>query len=57
MIELYAQDGDIDEVLAEHDRVVEAMTVMWREFFHARVRLGAVTLGALAGAASTPVHG
>jgi DNA-binding NarL/FixJ family response regulator len=29
------------------------MTVMWREFFHARVRLGAVTIGALAGAAST----
>jgi ATP/maltotriose-dependent transcriptional regulator MalT len=53
LIELYAQAGDIDEVLAEHDRVVEAMTVMWREFFHARVRLGAVTLGALAGAAST----
>jgi ATP/maltotriose-dependent transcriptional regulator MalT len=53
LIELYAQDGNIDEVLAEHDRVVEAMTVMWREFFHARVRLGAVTIGALAGAASS----
>jgi len=53
LIELYAQDGNIDEMLAEHDRVVEAMTVMWREFFHARVRLGAVTIGALAGAAST----
>jgi DNA-binding NarL/FixJ family response regulator len=40
-------------VLAEHDRVVEAMTVMWREFFHARVRLGAVTIGALAGGVSS----
>jgi DNA-binding CsgD family transcriptional regulator len=53
LIELYCQAGDVDAVLAEHDRVVEAMTVMWREFFHARVRLGAVTIGALAGAAST----
>jgi ATP/maltotriose-dependent transcriptional regulator MalT len=53
LIELYAQAGDVDEILAEHDRVVEAMTVMWREFFHARVRLGAVTIGALAGLAST----
>jgi DNA-binding CsgD family transcriptional regulator len=53
LIEFYAQMGDIDQVLAEHDRVVEAMTVMWREFFHARVRLGAVTIGALAGSAST----
>jgi len=49
LIELYADAGDVDEVLAEHDRVVEAMSVMWREFFHARVRLGAVTIGALAG--------
>lgn len=55
LIELHAQAGDLDEVLAEHDRVVEAMTVMWREFFHARVRLGAVTIAALAGlAASLP---
>jgi DNA-binding CsgD family transcriptional regulator len=55
LIELHAQVGGLDEVLAEHDRVVEAMTVMWREFFHARVRLGAVTIAALAGlAASLP---
>jgi DNA-binding CsgD family transcriptional regulator len=53
LIELYSQAGNIEEVLAEHDRVVEAMTIMWREFFHARVRLGAVTIGALAGAASS----
>jgi ATP/maltotriose-dependent transcriptional regulator MalT len=52
LIELFAQAGDLDEVLAEHDRVVEAMTVMWREFFHARVRLGAVTIGGLAGGIS-----
>jgi DNA-binding NarL/FixJ family response regulator len=52
LIELFAQAGDLDEVLAEHDRVVEAMTVMWREFFHARVRLGAVTIGGLAGGVS-----
>jgi len=53
LIELDAQVGNIDEVLAEHDRVVEAMTVMWREFFHARVRLGAVTIAALVGAAAS----
>jgi DNA-binding CsgD family transcriptional regulator/tetratricopeptide (TPR) repeat protein len=53
LIELYAQEGDLDEVLAEHDRVIEAMTLMWREFFHARVRLGAVTIGALAGLATS----
>ena len=53
LIELYADAGDLDEVLAEHDRVVEAMTVMWREFFHARVRLGAVTIGALASLVGT----
>ncbi|MBO9522006.1 MAG: AAA family ATPase [Nocardioidaceae bacterium] len=46
-IELYAQRGDVDAVIAEHDAVIEAVTTMWREFFHARVRLGAVTLGAL----------
>jgi ATP/maltotriose-dependent transcriptional regulator MalT len=53
LIELFAQAGNLDEVLAEHDRVVEAMTVMWREFFHARVRLGAVALGGLAGGVSS----
>ncbi|MGO4258722.1 helix-turn-helix transcriptional regulator [Marmoricola sp. RAF53] len=52
-IELYAAQGDHAAVLAEHDAVVEAVTAMWREFFHARVRLGAVTLGALAGCVAT----
>ncbi|WP_183407922.1 helix-turn-helix transcriptional regulator [Nocardioides marmoriginsengisoli] len=47
-IELHALKGDVDAVIAEHDAVVETMTALWREFFHARVRLGAVTLGALA---------
>ena len=47
-IELHALDGDVAAVIAEHDSVVETVTALWREFFHARVRLGAVTLGALA---------
>jgi ATP/maltotriose-dependent transcriptional regulator MalT len=47
-IDLYALDGDAAAILAEHDAVVDAVTAMWREFFHARVRLGAITLGALA---------
>ncbi|MCW2783520.1 MAG: regulatory protein LuxR [Marmoricola sp.] len=47
-IELHAQGGDVDAVIAEHDSVIDAVTVLWREFFHARVRLSAVTLGALA---------
>ena len=52
-IELFALQQDVDAVLAEHDAVVEAVTAMWREFFHARVRLGAITLGALAGCVAT----
>ncbi len=47
-IELHALTGDVDAIVAEHDAVVEAVTALWREFFHARVRLGAVALGALA---------
>ena len=47
-IELHALEGDVDAIVAEHDAVVEIVTALWREFFHARVRLGAVTLGALA---------
>jgi DNA-binding CsgD family transcriptional regulator len=48
VIELHALEGDVDAIVAEHDLVVETVTSLWREFFHARVRLGAVTLGALA---------
>jgi DNA-binding CsgD family transcriptional regulator len=47
-IELHALAGDVDAIIAEFDGVVAAVTALWREFFHARVRLGAVTLGALA---------
>ncbi|MFL6060844.1 MAG: AAA family ATPase [Marmoricola sp.] len=47
-IELHAQLGDVEAIVAEHDLVVETVTGLWREFFHARVRLGAITLGALA---------
>ncbi len=52
-IELYSQQGDVAAIIAEHDAVVEAVTTMWREFFHARVRLGAITLGALASCVAT----
>ncbi len=47
-IELHALSGDADAIVAEHDGVVTAVSTLWREYFHARVRLGAVTLGALA---------
>ncbi|WP_354437993.1 response regulator transcription factor [Marmoricola sp. OAE513] len=47
-IEFHALDSDVDAIIAEHDRIVETVTSLWREFFHARVRLGAITLGALA---------
>jgi len=50
--ELHALKGDVDAIIAEHDGVVEAVSALWREFFHARVRLGAVTLGALASCAA-----
>jgi DNA-binding CsgD family transcriptional regulator/tetratricopeptide (TPR) repeat protein len=48
-IELYAQQGNLEKVVAEHDAVVAEASVLWRRLFHARVRLGAVTQGALAG--------
>lgn len=47
-IEYAALDRDVEEILSLHDAVVDVVTSLWREFFHARVRLGAVTLGALA---------
>ncbi len=52
VLELHALSGDVDAVIAEHDGVVEAVSALWREYFHARVRLGAVTLGALASCAA-----
>lgn len=47
-IELHALAGDRDAALAEHDDVVSTLARIWREFFHARVRISAVTVGALA---------
>ncbi len=47
-IELHALAGDRDAALAEHDAVVGTLARIWREFFHARVRISAVTVGALA---------
>jgi DNA-binding NarL/FixJ family response regulator/tetratricopeptide (TPR) repeat protein len=47
-IELHALAGDRDAALAEHDDVVGTLSRIWREFFHARVRISAVTVGALA---------
>jgi DNA-binding CsgD family transcriptional regulator len=52
-IELYALDGDIEAIVVEFDGIIEAMTALWREFFHARVRVGAITLGALASCVGT----
>ncbi len=47
-IELHALAGDRDAVLATHDDVVATISKLWRESFHARVRLAATTIGALA---------
>ncbi len=47
-IELYRLRGDAEKVVEEHDAVVVEAAQLWRRLFHARVRLGAVTLGALA---------
>jgi DNA-binding CsgD family transcriptional regulator/tetratricopeptide (TPR) repeat protein len=52
-IELYRQAGDIDAAISVHDDAVEAVSVLWqRPAFHARVRLAALLLGALADAAA-----
>ena len=47
-IELHALAGDRDAALAEHDDLVSTLARIWRESFHARVRISAVTVGALA---------
>lgn len=49
-IELLARRGDLTAVVAMHDDVVETITALWRRYFHGRVRLAAITLGALSGA-------
>jgi DNA-binding NarL/FixJ family response regulator len=46
-IELHALAGNRAAALAEHDDVVATIAKLWREFFHGRVRLAAVTIGAL----------
>jgi DNA-binding CsgD family transcriptional regulator len=52
-IELYRQAGDIDGAISVHDDAVEAVSGLWqRPAFHARVRLAALLLGALADAAA-----
>ena len=48
-VELYAQAGDVDGALLQHDAVVETLGRLWRHRFTGRVRLAAVTAGALAG--------
>ncbi len=42
--------GDLEALLALHDEVVRVVGALWREGFHARVRLAAVVLGQLANA-------
>jgi DNA-binding CsgD family transcriptional regulator len=52
-IDLYGDQGDVDAAIAIHDEVVEAVGRVWGPAsFQARVRLGALLLGQLAGAAS-----
>ena len=46
-IELHALAGNRAAALAEHDDVVATVAKLWREFFHGRVRVAAVTLAAL----------
>ncbi|MDT9595313.1 LuxR C-terminal-related transcriptional regulator [Nocardioides zeae] len=42
---------DVEAALAVYDDVVRSATVTWREYFQARLRLAALTLGVLASAA------
>ncbi|MGZ4504827.1 MAG: helix-turn-helix transcriptional regulator [Nocardioidaceae bacterium] len=52
-IDLYGDRGDLDAMLAAHDDLVAIASRIWQEFFTARVRLAALVLGQLAGAAGT----
>jgi DNA-binding CsgD family transcriptional regulator/tetratricopeptide (TPR) repeat protein len=47
-IELHGLQGDHAKVVDEHDAIVAEASRLWRRTFHARVRVGAVALGALA---------
>ena len=51
-IDAYAQRGDPAAALATHDDVISTITALWENpWFHARVRLHALALAALAGSA------
>ncbi|MGI9155137.1 MAG: helix-turn-helix transcriptional regulator [Marmoricola sp.] len=46
-IELHALAGNRAAALAEHDDVVDTVSRLWRDFFHGRIRISAVTIAAL----------
>lgn len=48
MIDAYGNRGDAAAAVREHDDLVTLVSGMWRSFFHARVRLAALVIGALA---------
>ncbi|WP_161962314.1 helix-turn-helix transcriptional regulator [Nocardioides speluncae] len=48
MIDAYGNRGDAAAAVREHDDLVTLVSGMWRSFFHARVRLAALAIGALA---------
>ncbi len=51
-IDLSGDAGDLDAAIRVHDDVVELVTSLWvNPYFQARIRLGALLLGQLAGAA------
>ena len=53
-IDLYGDSGDLDAALEVHDEVVAAVTRLWQvTSFGAQIRLGALVVGHLAGAAAT----
>jgi DNA-binding CsgD family transcriptional regulator len=53
-IELYAQRGDIAAAMATHDDVVAFVGALWQRMaFNARLRLGTLLVGCIAGAAAT----
>ncbi len=47
VIELHALAGNRPAALAEHDDLVATLSRLWRDFFHGRVRIAAVTVAAL----------